>query len=201
MVWMNLVDVLRQRPKPLRALAIDVPIGLLDGPRSCDVAARRLLGSARRSSVFRPPCRAALAGVEYTEMCNINRTITGVSLSKQSCAIVAKIREVDDAITPGHQSWAFEVHPEVCFWHFAGGWPMQNNKKCRAGREERVNVLKPYIPRLSDHLANRPVGVGADDLLDSAVAALTALRWSRCEADRVCAVEADLRGLRTEIIY
>lgn len=43
----DLVDlpaILRKRPDGLNALAIDIPIGMLDGPRACDVAARRLLG-------------------------------------------------------------------------------------------------------------------------------------------------------------
>ncbi|MGH8614797.1 MAG: DUF429 domain-containing protein, partial [Gammaproteobacteria bacterium] len=52
---------LRENPSPI---ALDIPIGLLDqaqpGGRSCDRAARALLGRGRASSVFTPPTRAAL---------------------------------------------------------------------------------------------------------------------------------------------
>ena len=155
----NLVDVLQRRPDGLRAVAIDIPIGLLDASRACDKAARQRLGWPRRNSVFSPPCRAALAGVDYAEMCNINKSIVGARLTKQSCAIVPKIKEVDDAITPAHQSWVFEVHPEVCFWHFAGEKAMEHKKKSRAGREERLRVLTRYLPGIAEHLASRPNGV------------------------------------------
>jgi predicted RNase H-like nuclease len=44
----DLPAILRDRPRGLAALAIDIPIGLLDGPRACDRAARKLLGPVRR---------------------------------------------------------------------------------------------------------------------------------------------------------
>ena len=197
----SLVDVLQCRPEGLRALAIDIPVGLLDGPRACDIGARILLGTTRRSSVFPPPCRSALAVGEYAEMCRINKSITGKKVTLQACSIAPKIKEVDDAITPTHQSWAFEVHPEVCFWHFAGASPMTYKKKSPAGREGRVKLLEAYLPRIANHLPSRPAGVGMDDLLDAAVAALTAQRWMRGEAVRVCEPQHDAKGLRVEIVY
>jgi predicted RNase H-like nuclease len=185
----------------LRAVAIDIPIGLLDASRACDKAARQRLGWPRRNSVFSPPCRAALAGVDYAEMCNINTRIVGARLTKQSCAIVPKIKEVDDAITPAHQSWVFEVHPEVCFWHFAGEKAMEHKKKSRAGREERLQVLTRYLPGIAEHLASRPNGVASDDLLDAAVAALAAQRWMCGEATPVGEPQYDAKGLRVEIVF
>jgi predicted RNase H-like nuclease len=38
----DLPGLLRNRPPDLGYLAIDIPIGLLDGPRACDIAARKL---------------------------------------------------------------------------------------------------------------------------------------------------------------
>jgi predicted RNase H-like nuclease len=38
---------LRKRPPALACLGIDIPIGLLDGSRTCDKAARTLLGQPR----------------------------------------------------------------------------------------------------------------------------------------------------------
>lgn len=50
---------LRERPPDLACVAIDIPIGLLEGPRACDKAARKLLGQPRGSSVFPAPRRSA----------------------------------------------------------------------------------------------------------------------------------------------
>src|SRR6266568_6431512 len=49
----------RDRPPGLTCIGIDIPIGLLDCPRACDLAARKLLGARRDSSVFPTPCRAS----------------------------------------------------------------------------------------------------------------------------------------------
>jgi len=56
----SLTTCLRERPPDLAGIAIDIPIGLLEGPRVCDKAARKLLGQPRGSSVFPAPCRPAL---------------------------------------------------------------------------------------------------------------------------------------------
>src|SRR5215510_228308 len=51
----SIADLFHEHPK-LRAVAIDIPIGLLDvyepGGRTCDRVARSLLGRTRGSSVF-----------------------------------------------------------------------------------------------------------------------------------------------------
>lgn len=197
----SVTELLRRRPDGLQALAIDIPIGLMDGPRACDKAARVKLGKPRGSSVFPAPCRTALAARDYAESCQINQSHAGKKLTKQSWAIAHKIKEVDDAIMPEHQSWVFEVHPEVCFWHFAGGKPMQHKKSRKAGRDERIEILARYLPRIAELVSTRPVGVAVDDLLDAAVAALTARRRQSGEAARVCEPQQDARGLRVEIVY
>jgi predicted RNase H-like nuclease len=66
---------------------------------------------------------------------------------------------------------------------------------------ERIAVLRRVFPEIETHLANRPACVGADDLLDAAAAAWTALRWHRNEAKCVCTPELDDRGLATTIYY
>ena len=47
---------------PRTVIAIDVPIGLREGPggRDCDREARKYLGWPRRTSVFSPPVRQIL---------------------------------------------------------------------------------------------------------------------------------------------
>jgi predicted RNase H-like nuclease len=107
---------LQARPPDLVGLGIDIPIGLLNGSRACDKAARRLLGQPRGTSVFAAPCRAALSATTHAAASQINRDKTGRGLSQQAWGIAPKIKQVDDAISPDCQQWAVEVHPEVCFW-------------------------------------------------------------------------------------
>jgi predicted RNase H-like nuclease len=197
----DLPSWVKNRPSDLACLGIDMPIGLLDGPRACDLAARKLLKRPRGSSVFPAPCRAALHAATYEEASAINRQRTGRGLSQQAWGIAPKIRQVDDAITPERQQWAFEVHPEVCFWALNRQRSMAHNKKTEEGAAERIAVLRAVFPDIERHLANRPPRVGADDLLDAAVAAWTALRRHRGEAKCVCPAERDEKGLETTIWY
>jgi len=200
----ELIDVpsiLRNKPDDLAVLAIDIPIGLLDGSRVCDKAARKLLGQPRGTSVFAAPCRAAVSAKTHAVASATNLRITGRGLSQQAWGIASKIKQVDDAITSDCQQWAFEVHPEVCFWALAGERPMAHGKKTKAGVCERLDLLRPVFPDIKRHLQNRRGSVGRDDLLDAAVAAWTALRICRGEARCVCEAARDERGLESTIWY
>ncbi len=195
----DLPSILRNKPEDLAILAIDIPIGLLDGSRACDKAARRLLGQPRGTSVFAAPCRASLSAKNHPAATATNLRVTGRGLSQQAWGIAPKIKEVDDAITPQCQKWVFEVHPEVCFWALAGERPMTHGKRTKAGIKERLKLLRTVFPDIEHHLQNRPPSAGKDDLLDAAVAAWTALRICRGEARRVCEPERDANGLETTI--
>ena len=91
---------LTERPPDLAVLCIDIPIGLFDHPRACDIEARKLLGRPRRSSVFPPPCRAALLGRDHASASDINERATSKRLTLQTWCISGKIKQVDDIITP-----------------------------------------------------------------------------------------------------
>lgn len=197
----DLPGLLQSRPSDLACLGIDIPIGLLDGPRACDKAARKLLGQPRGSSVFPAPCRAALSATSHATASAVNREKTTKGLSQQAWGIAAKIKQVDDAMTSDFQRCFFEVHPEVCFWALNRNQAMKHNKKTKEGAAERIAVLRPVFQEIERHLANRPPRVGADDLLDAAAAAWTALRHYRHEAKCVCLPELDERGLATTIYY
>jgi predicted RNase H-like nuclease len=197
----DLPSWLINRPRELAFLGIDIPIGLLDGSRACDKEARKLLGQPRGTSVFAAPCRAALTGKNHAEASAINRERTGRGLSQQAFHIGSKIKQVDDAMTPDIQQWAFEVHLEICFWALNEDRPMQHNKKTEQGRNDRLNLLTPIFPNIQQHLMNRPSRVGKDDLLDAAAAAWTALRRHKGEARRVCEPERDEKGLMVSICY
>jgi predicted RNase H-like nuclease len=197
----NLPTWLRERPPDLAYVGIDIPIGLLEGPRACDKAARKLLGQPRGSSVFPAPCRPALGAQTHAEASSINRQKTTKGLSQQAWGIAPKIKQVDDAIRSDCQRWAFEVHPEVCFWALNQHRPIAHKKKAQEGIAERIALLHGVFPQIENLLANRPVRVGADDLLDAAVAAWTALRWNRGEAKCVCSPERDDKGIETTIYF
>jgi len=197
----DLPHILRNKPDDIAILAIDIPIGLLERPRACDKAARKLLGQPRGSSVFAAPCRPALEAQTYAEASSINREKTMRGLSQQAWGIAPKIKQVDDAVTPDCQRWAFEVHPEVSFWALNQRRPMKHNKKAQEGIAERIALLRRVFPEIETHIANRPARVGTNDLLDAAAAAWTALRWHRNEAECVCTPELDEVGLSAAIYY
>ena len=197
----DLTDVLKNRPEDLCALAIDIPIGLFERSRRCDQAARALLGQPRGCSVFSPPCRAALRTESYEQACTINEQRTGRKISRQAWGIAPKIRAVDKAISPINQKWAFEVHPEVCFWQLNGGRPMIFGKKTATGREERLALLRRHFLDIDGHLVRRDSGVAADDLLDAAAAAWTALRVHNGTAEQVCNPEWDGQRLAATIWF
>lgn len=185
-------------------IAIDIPIGLRDGPRECDVLARRFIG-ARSSSVFPAPCRAVLAYGDHYSAKMASLSATGKMLTIQAFAIVPKIREIDELMTPDLQGRVREVHPEVCFTALQGE-PMKHNKKGSDGYLERVYALAAAIPRLELPLrseASKLVrGAAPDDVLDAVVAAWTARRVVRGEAKTLpVAPPLDSRGLRMEMVF
>lgn len=114
-------------------VCIDIPIGLSDnGQRQCDQAARKILG-LRASSVFPVPIRPCLSVNDYEEACKISFEYWGKKMSKQSYAIMKKIREVDNLMTPQRQTQVREIHPEISFWALNGKKPIQQNKKTIPG--------------------------------------------------------------------
>ncbi len=175
---------------PEDIIAIDVPIGLMDGPggRECDRAARAYLRWPRRNSVFSPPARKTLQlcghDGDYKEACRVNREATGSAISQQSFWIGTKIREVDLAMNPGIESRVYEVHPEVSFAAIAAH-PMSNRKSRRLGREERWRHLRKEFPQLPPEPA-RPAELGRDcdleDYTDAIACAWTAARIAADEA-------------------
>jgi predicted RNase H-like nuclease len=194
----DLTSLLRRRTDDMAALGIDVPIGLLDRPRACDLAARKLLG-VRGCCVFPAPSRAAVYAEQYRQASELNQERTGRRLSMQSWGIVPKIRQVDEAMSPETQTWAFEVHPENSFWKLNQHHLMRYRKKSREGRSERVTLLRSICDGVDRQLERRPRGVGMDDLLDATVSAWSALRWWRGEACSVADPERDAMGLRVAI--
>jgi predicted RNase H-like nuclease len=196
---------LRDRALHLAVLTVDIPIGLSEtGPRQCDLEARRLLTSIRGSSVFPAPVRAAIGAATYAEACERSQAACGKRLSKQAHAIIWRIREVDEILRsePELQGRVREIHPEVCFYTWAGR-PMRHAKRTADGRAERLTLVNEHFRRAFDELRlTIPQRLAADDdLLDAFAALWTAERILRGEARTVPKVPVEDRyGLRMEMV-
>lgn len=156
------------------AVAVDMPIGLLDVPRDADRAARLLL-PGRASSVFSTPPRsvvdAARSGevTEHAAATAMAVEVLGSGISMQAWRLVPAILEADALVAAGHD--LREVHPEVAFAVLAGG--ALPRKRSWAGITTRRAVLE----RLGVVLPDRFPGdeqVAPDDVVDAAVCAWVA---------------------------
>jgi predicted RNase H-like nuclease len=184
----------------LRAVAIDIPIGLPEsGPRVADVEARRRVGP-RRNSVFPAPARAVIGATTYADACARSRQASGKAISKQLFNILGKIAEVDALMTPTLQDRVVEMFPEWSLTVLAGA-PMAHPKSTAAGRAERAAALGTVFDRqtLETQLRHPPRGARADDVLDALAGAWTARRLARGTAERVGG-GVDARGLRMEVV-
>jgi predicted RNase H-like nuclease len=201
----NFAEVL-SATRNCKVVCVDIPIGLRDGPgeRTCDKEARKRLGEPRRRSVFRAPIRQCLSAKGYTEANKISLEYSGKGLTPPSFAILDKIRQVDDLMTPQLQYRVREIHPEVLFWALNHKQPMQHKKSRDAGRKERIKVLATIFQNVKGIVTkdNRPKGVKPDDILDALVAAYTSGQVVLNKASTLPAREMkDSKGLRMEIVY
>lgn len=123
------------------AIRVDIPIGLLfSGPRKADVFARKLM-PGKSSSVFLASHPAIRYGREYRNAVEVSRHVHGKGLSQQGFAILPKIAEVDDYLTPECQERIFEVHPEVSFTALNGGTTIKSRKSRDEDFRERHALL------------------------------------------------------------
>jgi predicted RNase H-like nuclease len=203
----DLAPVIERAERGDAVIAIDMPIGLSDdGPRACDLQARRWLGRPRASSVFPAPCRAALAATTYGGACRLSRRALGVALTIECFKIVPKIRHVDALITPERQAFVREVHPELVFAILSErGRGLVEPKRTEAGERLRLRLLRRVAPRFDPAIERAVLGrsrVARDDVIDAVACVVAARRIALGKAvvlpDGV--VERDARGLRMEIV-
>lgn len=129
---------------------VDMVIGLSDDKmvRETESLARQFLKPFRTSSVFSPPCRAAVYQSSYDLAKEVNKKTLGKSFSIQAWNIVPKIKEVDEFLFENKtlQGKIFEAHPEVCFAGLNEGLPMKFKKKEKDGIRERIDLLENIFP-------------------------------------------------------
>ena len=200
-------SLIRQSHQQGGLIAIDIPIGLAErAPRRCDIAARKLLGGARTSSVFPAPCRATLAAASYLDACELNESASGRRISRQTYGILAKIRAIDMALTPAIQQAVRESHPEIVFARLASdGRGLKPNKKTPDGRAARQALLRSFLPNFDPEQVRTSLGrsnVALDDVTGAAACLVTAYRVAQGNAIVLPSGEPeyDQRGLRMEIV-
>ena len=152
------------------AVAVDIPVGIIETyGREADRAARRFI-HPRGSSVFPTPPRPVLEAPDYDVARAVCDERGWPRPSRQSFGMRRRILEADRAARQDER--VFEVHPEVSFRQLAGR-PLER-KSTLLGQTQRRDALAS----VGIHLEG-PVD---DDLLDAAVAAWSAARFARGEA-------------------
>lgn len=186
----------------VQALAIDMPIGLINQhPRTADVEARKVLGP-RRSSVFPTPLLATLDASDYDEARFRSREVCGKAPSKQAWNLMPKIRDLDALVRPDDQPAVAEAHPECAFLRMQSDIPLDHPKSTDEGRALRIGLLRAsgrFDPgELDRALASNVAPV--IDLLD-AIALVVTARHMATRTDRRLGDQIDHRGRRAEIVY
>lgn len=161
------------------------------------------------NSVFPAPARAVLDASDYEAAKRRSREVTGgKAVSKQTFAIVPKIREVDALLHCDAKARRLvrEIHPEVCFWALNGCKPMKHDKKDEAGFRERLDVLeriRPTAGREIDESLKRfkRKEVARDDAVDAMVAAVTAAHDEAVLRTLPPCPPQDSAGLPMEMVY
>ncbi|MCC5948441.1 MAG: DUF429 domain-containing protein [Nitriliruptoraceae bacterium] len=167
----HLGEVVAGAPGPV---AVDIPIGLVDGPRQADVATRRAL-PGRAASVFSAPPRSVVDAYHdgrvttHAQASALARARAGSGLSMQTWRIVPKIAEVDLLAALGHD--LMEVHPELAFATAAGGvLPRKTSWPGLSLRRQLLVSLGIVLPdRFDGDERTAP-----DDVVDAAVCAFVA---------------------------
>ena len=213
LLFKNIDDVVAYYGNDSKYL-IDIPIGLASKKmpvRTCEKQARTVLPVKRKSSVFAVPCRETLSAFDYPKGNEINRSILGCGISKQSWFILPKIKEIDDLLfdKPDIRSIIKESHPEIAFQFLNGGFYLMHTKKSEEGRAERLAILNRHNTK-SEQLFEEALRsykrkeVAEDDILDALCLSLTqSLIISQPASRRAIPMhpEFDERGIGMGIYY
>ncbi|MFA6045118.1 MAG: DUF429 domain-containing protein [Phycisphaerales bacterium] len=183
---------------------IDIPIGLVDGPRTCDVEARQLIGP-RRSSVFPAPPRWLLE-CDTLEAADEAMAARGRKrVQRQLWNIVARIREVDGLLRSGvlPPGRLRECHPEVCFRSLRGR-VLEHSKHTREGLALRREIIEDHLPGAAaaiDAALRARAPWNEDDVLDACIAAITGAGvWTNELATLPAQPPRDACGLPMEMV-
>lgn len=168
-----------EAPGRVDAIGIDIPIGLVAGPkRTADVAARTYVGP-RRSSVFPAPHPAVVHLTEYREVNEVLRSLGQPAVSQQAFGLFARIRE---AAALASDERLIEVFPEASF-RAMGDAIVASSKKTWNGARDRIDRLAATTPSIVLPADLGDAGdVPTDDVFDAAAVAWSALRYAHGRA-------------------
>ena len=176
-VYKSISALVKEYPS-FDAFLVDMAIGLRNSrdQKRPDTAARKELG-IKASSVFPIPSRDAVYAEGEEEQNRANLRTLGKSLSKQSLAIIPKIRELDEFLkdNPEYRGRILESHPEVDFARLNGS-VILSKKKEEPGPSERIHILSEYLDKrdLYDMYDKaKELGCRQDDLIDAICLAVT----------------------------
>jgi predicted RNase H-like nuclease len=194
------LEVLDYKPA-FQVVALFSPVGLLDEPdsrgRTCDRAARALLGRPRASSILSAQVRAALKCDNYVDAKEAN----GGRLSAIGWRTLKRTVEVHEQMAPYWQRTIHEVHPELTFFQLNEGRPVRFSKHTRAGQEERRALLSGRMPGVERIVDHKVPGATLAQLLDAAACLWTSRRIvSRGVVHLPDQPEWDSEGLRMEFV-
>ena len=187
------------------AFLIDMAIGLRNRTDQVrpDTDARKELG-IKASSVFPIPSREAVKAHGEEEQKQANLRTLGKSLSKQSLAIIPKLRELDEFLNnhPEFRNRILESHPEVDFARMNGS-VLLSRKKEEPGPSERVRILSEYLDKrdlYGMYDKAKKLGCGQDDLIDAICLAVTGAMHAHGESETIPAnPQSDETGLLMQL--
>jgi predicted RNase H-like nuclease len=163
------------------AIAVDIPLGLMDAEeRTADRKVRAMLGR-RGSSVFITPPRPVFAEPDYDAAKILCASLVGWMPSQQAWGLRVKLLEANKLY---ETTKLFEVHPELSFLGL--GLRLEDGgKKSFRGQRARLRVLKAAGIVLPEDLGEALDKIPGDDILDAAAAAWSADRIARGVAERI----------------
>ncbi len=167
------IEAVVQRVQPSH-IGVDMPVGLVDGPRDADAAGRALL-PGRGAVVFSSPARCVVEAWEagalqtHAQATACSVAGTGVGLSQQAWRLVPKMAEVERLVAGGLP--LTEVHPEVAFATLAGA-PLPR-KRSWPGLMVRRDLLAARGIDLPSRFF-RDDDAAPDDVVDAAICAWVA---------------------------
>ena len=188
------LEVLSERPA-FSIVVVNAPIGYRDtpedGPRTCDLDARALLGK-RGSVIQNAPSRAALHGdLSWQE----------AGLDAITATMMPRYREVAEEMSPYRQRAVYEGNPELSFYQLNKDSPIVRSKRKESGRDERREVLLERIPGIDKVIDVDLPFVRPKHLNDAAALMWTARRvFGRAARRLPKEAEWDSEGLRMEIV-
>ena len=205
-VFRTAAELLAHDPR-IQAMAIDMPIGLAHaGRRRCDEVARERL-KAKAVCVSNAPLRPALYAPSRVAASAISHALCGRKVGAQEWSLYPKVINLDRVLTPLHQRWCFEVHPELSFAVWSANGPLAEAKDTPEGRRRREELIDgawrgarlDALADLGPH-QHGSADYALDDVNDAFAAVWTARRIVEGKAERIPDMpEIDGRGLRIEM--